>query len=683
LPIGLSLAQRFLRWSGQPVVLPEGVLVVSRSSRFNRAFVEPLETRRLLAAALLDASGKDLSSRKDALTKGVNLSHVFWLPRYEYSTPRWEFKGWQSNDIAREGKNDNLLNDWEDYVNASLPRDEIVKIKRAGFTYVRLPVDMAFLFDFDETNPSAGGSMRGDNLKLLRSKVRDITDRGLSVVIAPFRTDNTTNSFDMQIWDPRWQTMLEGFVWTFTRYISRFPRDFNPDKVFLQPFNEPHLSEIWRAGYWEEGDWVVRSSAGEQLLRIRPFADQPIDELTVNASAWAPIQNKLVNEIRRVDTKRRFTILTATPLDAQVVFKDGNALGELIYDLEANRNNLNGLFAEASLIEQRDFDTMRALESMGRSALVYTKSGAADRNVVYGLHYYANGILSTESGDYYSRDYSLLYPLPFYLPALSEEAQGERQDVEFIDGTNLPRQDNPNGLTARYAAVLQRTLSLVQQRLGVDANGYTLDESEWVGLDYDRQFIRDRRQAIDASGPFDAFEDVRVAYVDNIVPAVARLFRYDLRSGTPESIRDAVDRGQRWADRIDLDPKRSGRQRPFVVVDEFGIRDHSWQLFGDTYRYVRPFEGFEYERTQWLNSVRSAIDGTSQDNGKYAERMGWAVWDYLGELAVTEPETSDGGDPYLYGVPSEGTVLFHNIVSYRRRLTGDAAGALDVLPYGY
>ncbi|MBC8468328.1 MAG: cellulase family glycosylhydrolase [Planctomycetes bacterium] len=141
------------------------------------------------------------------LAKGINMPSWFWLNR---------------------GSVDELEKRY--------PDADFQLIKKLGFTNVRVPIDMANIYD--KTQPDF---LNKTNLKYLDRGIRKILSYDLAIIIDLHSISQKEGGSDYSGPLGRDKTFTDTFCrfWTsFARHLSQF----DPDWVILEPMNEPVLS---------------------------------------------------------------------------------------------------------------------------------------------------------------------------------------------------------------------------------------------------------------------------------------------------------------------------------------------------------------------------------------------------------------------------------------------------------
>jgi hypothetical protein len=139
------------------------------------------------------------------LRLGVNLSHWHWLPQ---RGEKWSERG----DLV------SLV--------------ELRRLSAAGATHVRLPIEPA---DYGQGGPD--GSFLKDGYEAIRGAIDKVLDAGMCVVVDchPLKTEWMTVSGE----DGR-AKMLEAFWTRFAEFSGGQVSALDPERVFLEIFNEPH-----------------------------------------------------------------------------------------------------------------------------------------------------------------------------------------------------------------------------------------------------------------------------------------------------------------------------------------------------------------------------------------------------------------------------------------------------------
>lgn len=139
---------------------------------------------------------------KQSLAKGINLSNWF----NDYSDPAQFSSRFSSPDFER--------------------------IKRQGFTYVRLPVGGTILFQ--ESNPS---QLNAKNLVFVDAAIKNAIDAGLAVLLDGIHENGERIEKKL--------ATTPGYVDTVTAYwkaVATYFVKYPADKIFFELFNEPHVA---------------------------------------------------------------------------------------------------------------------------------------------------------------------------------------------------------------------------------------------------------------------------------------------------------------------------------------------------------------------------------------------------------------------------------------------------------
>lgn len=166
------------------------------------------------------------------LERGVNIPHWFWLP-----------------DAGGA----------DDHFRSYITAEDVALISDLGLGHVRIPVDMAYLFE--EARPEA---LIPDRLDDLDAGIARFLDQDVAVIVAPF------GQIDDLVDEPE---RVEASV-AFWELLAAHLRKFDPELLFVQVANEP------------------RGATPE----------------------WAPIQERLLAAIRGAMPEH--TLITALPLKA-------------------------------------------------------------------------------------------------------------------------------------------------------------------------------------------------------------------------------------------------------------------------------------------------------------------------------------------------------------------------------
>lgn len=176
---------------------------------------------------------------------GLIVEFVFTAPLYSgYS----ETSGPSEERIARLAKGINIpgwlwLNrDPVDELQKRYPDTDFELIKKLGFTNVRVPIDMANVYDKNQPN-----FLNKTNLQYLDRGINKILSYELAIIIDLHSISQREGGSNYSGPLGRDETFTDTFCrfWTsFARHLSKF----DPDWVILEPMNEPVLSgkeESW------------------------------------------------------------------------------------------------------------------------------------------------------------------------------------------------------------------------------------------------------------------------------------------------------------------------------------------------------------------------------------------------------------------------------------------------------
>ncbi|HET6430110.1 MAG TPA: cellulase family glycosylhydrolase [Phycisphaerae bacterium] len=170
-----------------------------------RAAVVGMLVLRITPAAVSAGPGPadgEASKAPAALARGVNLS--MWFAQLPPSRERFA----------------NLIT-----------RDDAVRIRKLGLTFVRVPVDPASLTDERDR-----GSLDPENLKLFEKALDSFQAEGLAVIVCPYLNDEPKR---LLLTDPpSTRAFLSFWAALATRLAAR-----PADKVFLQTMNEPSTDD--------------------------------------------------------------------------------------------------------------------------------------------------------------------------------------------------------------------------------------------------------------------------------------------------------------------------------------------------------------------------------------------------------------------------------------------------------
>lgn len=148
-----------------------------------------------------------IEARIARLAKGINIPSWFWLNR---------------------GPVDNLRKRY--------PDTDFRLIKKLGFTFVRIPIDMANIYDKNQPD-----FLNKTNLPYLDRGIRKILSYDLAVIIDLHSISQKEGGSDYSGPLGRDETFTETFCRFWTSFASHLSQ-FDPDWVILEPMNEPVLS---------------------------------------------------------------------------------------------------------------------------------------------------------------------------------------------------------------------------------------------------------------------------------------------------------------------------------------------------------------------------------------------------------------------------------------------------------
>ena len=140
------------------------------------------------------------------LTKGINLAFWFWLPQTE-----------EENDIQ-----------------SRFSDADFNYLVKAGFTFVRLPIDLGYLLDEEDAD-----LINDAHLAEVDTAIDRLLDTGLAVVVDIHSTASIED--DSPVFSERLENGSD-FLPTFLLFWENFARHLStrdPDQVFLELLNEP------------------------------------------------------------------------------------------------------------------------------------------------------------------------------------------------------------------------------------------------------------------------------------------------------------------------------------------------------------------------------------------------------------------------------------------------------------
>jgi endoglucanase len=165
-----------------------------------------------------------------------------WVLMMPLTTSASETKGVREVRIARLAKGINIPS-WfwlnrgpVDELEKRYPEDDFELIVRLGFAHVRVPIDMANVYDRSQSD-----LLNKTNLPCLDRGIRKILSYKLAIIIDLHSISQKDGGSNYS--GPLGQD--ETFTETFCRFWTLFARhlsQFDPDWVILEPMNEPVLS---------------------------------------------------------------------------------------------------------------------------------------------------------------------------------------------------------------------------------------------------------------------------------------------------------------------------------------------------------------------------------------------------------------------------------------------------------
>jgi hypothetical protein len=203
-----------------------------------------MPTRRQLAATALaatlpiPAAAAPPPARLLALARGLNVAHWFRFP-----------PSWAEADVI-----------------GYLRDADLARIKAAGFTFLRLPIDPAFACLPD-------WRWHPNRLRQLEAVIGRVMAAGLAVVVEPHPVSSTIFDADLA---------ARARVFTFWRDLAPAMARLSPELVFLELLSEP----IFRG---REGEW----HAMQQALLAEVRARAPRHTVIVTGTEWSSINGLL------------------------------------------------------------------------------------------------------------------------------------------------------------------------------------------------------------------------------------------------------------------------------------------------------------------------------------------------------------------------------------------------------
>jgi endoglucanase len=161
------------------------------------------------------------SQRLAHLTRGINLPHWFWLPETE-----------------------NLSSHLTTY----FTQQDAALLQASGINFVRLPVDVALFFDWEQPN-----TLKPEYIPALDAALNLLLAHDLAVIVTPF------GDFD--------QRLSEGADGTpFWRLFATHLSAFDPERMFLMISNEPLLIPADWEPVREQLAAAIRSGAPDHTI---------------------------------------------------------------------------------------------------------------------------------------------------------------------------------------------------------------------------------------------------------------------------------------------------------------------------------------------------------------------------------------------------------------------------------
>lgn len=194
-----------------------------------------------------------------------------------------------SDPLAKGINLSNWFNDYSDpsqYAN-HFTATALQLIKAKGFTYVRIPVGPAILF-----NPSNPAQLNTTNLSMVDAAVNNCITAGLTVTLNLHPTSNDTDSLLSH--DAGFVNKLAAYWKSVATYFKKYPAD----KLYFEVYNEPHAAaaHVTSQGYgwWQpvQGKLIaaIREATAEHyiiaggegwnsidgLLQLQPYTDTKV-----------------------------------------------------------------------------------------------------------------------------------------------------------------------------------------------------------------------------------------------------------------------------------------------------------------------------------------------------------------------------------------------------------------------
>ena len=199
--------------------------------------------------------GDEVSAARFAkLARGVNLANWFIHP----------------NNVTIHGQKGSYS---PEYLHGYFGASDVARLKAAGFTHVRLPVEPAPFMD-------ASGALTTDLLPELERTVRLVVDGGLAVIVDAHATYGNYKGMSQN------PDLADAFVRWWDAFARHFAQTTDPEWVFLELMNEPGFE-----GYYG-GKW----SDYQDRLIMTVSAAAPRHTIVANGGGWLMVPETIQHE---------------------------------------------------------------------------------------------------------------------------------------------------------------------------------------------------------------------------------------------------------------------------------------------------------------------------------------------------------------------------------------------------
>lgn len=154
-------------------------------------------------------------------------------------------------------------------------QDDIDKLKQAGFTHVRLPVEPAPFMNNDT------GELKTDLLPELDRAIKMIVDTGLAVIVD---AHPKTNAYKAMRLKPE---LAKNFVTWWGNFAKYLAKTTDPEWVFLEPLNEPGGQKY----YGSKWTWYQ----DKLIMTIAEAA--PRHTIICNAGGWQQVKDTIEHDL--------------------------------------------------------------------------------------------------------------------------------------------------------------------------------------------------------------------------------------------------------------------------------------------------------------------------------------------------------------------------------------------------